>query len=63
MKAVVIGGTYEEVWDQIFNVNLTGTLRACQIFGEEMLKRHFGRIINIAVELCCLSKGRSLWSQ
>jgi NAD(P)-dependent dehydrogenase (short-subunit alcohol dehydrogenase family) len=38
----------EEVWNQIFNVNLTGTLRACQIFGEEMLKRRFGRIINIA---------------
>ncbi|WP_035355709.1 SDR family NAD(P)-dependent oxidoreductase [Edaphobacter aggregans] len=38
----------EELWNQIFNVNLTGTLRACQIFGEEMLKRRFGRIINIA---------------
>jgi NAD(P)-dependent dehydrogenase (short-subunit alcohol dehydrogenase family) len=38
----------EELWNQIFDVNLTGTLRACQIFGEEMLKRRFGRIINIA---------------
>jgi NAD(P)-dependent dehydrogenase (short-subunit alcohol dehydrogenase family) len=38
----------EEVWKQIFDVNLTGTLRACQIFGEEMLRRRFGRIINIA---------------
>ena len=38
----------EELWKQIFDVNLTGTLRACQIFGEEMLKRRFGRIINIA---------------
>jgi NAD(P)-dependent dehydrogenase (short-subunit alcohol dehydrogenase family) len=38
----------EGIWNQIFEVNLTGTLRACQIFGEEMLKRRFGRIINIA---------------
>lgn len=38
----------EEAWKQIFDVNLTGTLRACQIFGEEMLRRRFGRIINIA---------------
>jgi NAD(P)-dependent dehydrogenase (short-subunit alcohol dehydrogenase family) len=30
------------------NVNLTGTLRACQIFGATMLKQKKGRIINIA---------------
>jgi len=38
----------EELWNRIMNVNLTGTLRACQIFGETMLKKGFGRIINIA---------------
>jgi Dehydrogenases with different specificities (related to short-chain alcohol dehydrogenases) len=38
----------EATWNEIFNVNLTGTLRACQIFGENMLKQRFGRIINIA---------------
>ena len=38
----------EGTWNHIFDVNLTGTLRACQIFGEQMLKRRFGRIINIA---------------
>ena len=38
----------EPTWNEIFNVNLTGTLRACQIFGGNMLKQHFGRIINIA---------------
>ena len=38
----------EPTWNEIFNVNLTGTLRACQIFGEDMLKQRFGRIINIA---------------
>lgn len=30
------------------NVNLNGTLRGCQIFGETMLQQGKGRIINIA---------------
>ena len=38
----------EEVWHQIMDVNLYGTLRACKIFGEQMLERRSGRIINIA---------------
>lgn len=38
----------EELWQSIMNVNLNGTLRACQIFGKSMLERQYGRIINIA---------------
>ncbi len=38
----------EELWRNIMNVNLNGTLRACQIFGKTMLRQHKGRIINIA---------------
>jgi len=38
----------EELWNNIMNVNLTGTLRACQIFGSSMLNQRYGRIINIA---------------
>ena len=38
----------EELWNQIFDVNVTGTLRACQIFGADMVRRREGRIINIA---------------
>lgn len=38
----------EEDWQGILDTNLTGTLRACQIFGEHMLGRGYGRIINIA---------------
>jgi NAD(P)-dependent dehydrogenase (short-subunit alcohol dehydrogenase family) len=38
----------EEEWSAILDTNLTGTLRACQIFGEPMLERGYGRIINIA---------------
>ncbi len=55
----------EPTWNEIFNVNLTGTLRACQIFGENMLKQRFGRIINIAssLQLRSVSGGCSLWRQ
>jgi len=38
----------EEEWADIVDTNLTGTLRACQIFGMHMLERSYGRIINIA---------------
>ncbi len=38
----------EELWDDIMETNVTGTLRACQIFGRGMLDRGYGRIINIA---------------
>lgn len=38
----------EADWDDILETNLTGTLRACQIFGRHMLERQYGRIINIA---------------
>lgn len=38
----------EELWNRIFDVNLTGTLRACQIFGADMIRRGSGRILNIA---------------
>ncbi len=38
----------EEEWQSIMDTNVTGTLRACQIFGRPMLDRGYGRIINIA---------------
>src|ERR1044072_8040433 len=38
----------DEDWNDILDTNLTGTLRACQIFGRHMLERQYGRIINIA---------------
>jgi NAD(P)-dependent dehydrogenase (short-subunit alcohol dehydrogenase family) len=37
----------EADWDRILSTNLTGTLRACQVFGREMVKRRAGRIITI----------------
>ena len=52
----------EELWQSIMNVNLNGTLRACQIFGKTMLRAaerqdHQHRV---ALHLCRLSRGRGL---
>jgi NAD(P)-dependent dehydrogenase (short-subunit alcohol dehydrogenase family) len=38
----------ETEWNEILETNLTGTLRACQVFGRHMVERRYGRIINIA---------------
>lgn len=38
----------EADWQDILDTNLTGTLRACQVFGAPMLARGYGRIVNIA---------------
>jgi NAD(P)-dependent dehydrogenase (short-subunit alcohol dehydrogenase family) len=38
----------EADWQRILDTNLTGTLRACQVFGAHMVERGYGRIITIA---------------
>lgn len=38
----------EEEWNGIIDTNLTGTLRAAQVFGRHMLEKGYGRIVNIA---------------
>ena len=38
----------EADWNDILDTNVTGTLRACQVFGRHMIERGYGRIINIA---------------
>jgi NAD(P)-dependent dehydrogenase (short-subunit alcohol dehydrogenase family) len=47
-KRVPTLGCTEELWQGIMDVNLNGTLRACQIFGRSMLATGYGRIVNIA---------------
>ena len=37
----------ESDWSRILETNLTGVLRACQVFGRHMIERHYGRIVNI----------------
>jgi NAD(P)-dependent dehydrogenase (short-subunit alcohol dehydrogenase family) len=41
-------GMNESDWNAIIETNLTGTLRACQVFGRHMIERRYGRIVNIA---------------
>ena len=38
----------EGEWDEILETNLTGALRAGQVFGRHMVQRGYGRIIHIA---------------
>lgn len=38
----------EAEWNEIFETNLTGMLRSCQVFGKHMIDRKYGRIVNIA---------------
>lgn len=38
----------ESEWNNILEINLTGALRTCQIFGRKMVERRYGRIINVA---------------
>jgi NAD(P)-dependent dehydrogenase (short-subunit alcohol dehydrogenase family) len=38
----------DEEWRDILETNLTGTMRACRLFGRHMIERRYGRIINIA---------------
>ncbi len=38
----------EQDWARVLDTNLTGTLRACQIFGKSMVRAGYGRIINFA---------------
>ncbi|HZQ19911.1 MAG TPA: SDR family oxidoreductase [Terriglobales bacterium] len=47
----------EEEWNGILETNLTGMLRACQVFGRKMIERRSGRIISIA----SVSSGRGFF--
>jgi NAD(P)-dependent dehydrogenase (short-subunit alcohol dehydrogenase family) len=38
----------EEEWADTIETNLTGTLRACQVFAPPMIAQSWGRIVNIA---------------
>ena len=37
-----------EAWEEVLNVNLTGAFRCCQAAMRNMLKRRWGRIVNVA---------------
>ena len=37
----------EADWHRVIETNLTGTLRACQVFGRTMIDKRYGRIVTI----------------
>lgn len=37
----------EADWHRVIETNLTGTFRACQVFGRHMVERQYGRIVTI----------------
>jgi NAD(P)-dependent dehydrogenase (short-subunit alcohol dehydrogenase family) len=37
----------EADWQRVLDTNLTGTLRACQVFGRAMIAERYGRIVTI----------------
>src|SRR5262245_19385585 len=37
----------EADWHRVIETNLTGTLRACQVFGRTMVEQRYGRIITV----------------
>jgi NAD(P)-dependent dehydrogenase (short-subunit alcohol dehydrogenase family) len=57
----------ESDWNEILDTNLNGTMRSCRVFGQHMIERRYGRIINIGslsslvglyeVAAYCASKG------
>ena len=57
----------EQEWAAILETNLNGTMRACRVFGQHMVERGYGRVINIGslasfvglyeVAAYCASKG------
>lgn len=47
-KRVPTSDCSEDLWNRIMDVNLTGTLRACQVFAPSMIAAGYGRIINVA---------------
>jgi len=48
MKRVPSLDLTEEDWSAILDTNLTGTLRACQVFAPPMIAQGWGRIVNVA---------------
>jgi len=46
-KKVVSLEMDEADWHRVIETNLTGTMRACQVFGRHMVERGYGRIVTI----------------
>lgn len=52
----------ENLWNQILNVNLTGTFLSCKYFGRFMVKQKKGSIINIGSTYGLVSSNHNLYT-
>lgn len=52
-----------EAWDRVLEVNLSGTLLACQAFGRAMIVRGGGRIVNLASTYGVVSADPRIYGQ
>ena len=51
-----------KVWNNELAVSLTGSYLMIKYFGEDMLKRKFGKIVNIGSDLSIIAPNQSLYS-
>ena len=56
-----IENTSEKLWNDVINVNLTGTFLLCQIFGKDMVKNKSGSIVNLASTYGVVSSNPNLY--
>ncbi len=53
----------DEEWNAILGTNLTGVFLSCQVVGREMIKRRYGKIINISSNVAqVLQPGRGAYA-
>ena len=45
----------DESWEQVISINLTGPMMYCRAVGPHMIKRRYGRVINVASTLGAIS--------
>lgn len=45
----------DESWEQTIGINLTGPMMCCRAVGPHMIKRRYGRVINVASTLAAVS--------
>ena len=50
----------EDDWNAILDTNLTGTVRACQVFGRHMLERESHHQHRVAFDVCRTARSRGL---
>ena len=45
----------DDSWEQVIGINLTGPMMCCRAVGPHMIKRRYGRVVNVASTLAVVS--------